>query len=120
MSFPRAFGGNLFYGCPTETFGHDEDTPLLAAGYLHYFSHGQHVALYSFESLLVIAKKFDMNICSNGKSFHLLTPKRINNTLFNVLLKISLIGLPSVIKYMIGSKTKSDSLIGQGFRKNVM
>jgi hypothetical protein len=86
----------------------------------YYFSHGQHVALYSFESLLVIAKKFNMNLCSNGKSFHLLTPKRINNTLFNVLLKISLIGLPSVIKYMIGSKTKSDSLIGQGFRKNVM
>jgi hypothetical protein len=75
----------------------------------YYFSHGQHIALFSIESLKKIAEIFNLHLYTNGKSFHLLTQKILNNTVFNVLLKSSLLGIPSIISMRMGSKTILDS-----------
>ncbi|MBU0558816.1 MAG: DUF1670 domain-containing protein [Bacteroidetes bacterium] len=45
-SFPHVFGENLLYGCPIKEFGHDEDTPPLAAGSFIEFTAGQYVREY--------------------------------------------------------------------------
>jgi hypothetical protein len=47
--------------------------------------HGQHVSIYSRESLAYIAKTFKLNLHSDGVSFHLLTDKPLCGILFHVL-----------------------------------
>lgn len=47
--------------------------------------HGQHVSLYTRESLGIIARKLGLNLCSNGRSIHLFTQKRIAPVLFGGL-----------------------------------
>ncbi len=99
----------------TEIFSNT--APLPEEWGYYYFTHGQHISLYSLESLQWLAKKYDMNLYTNGKSFHLLTKKRLNNTVFGILLKASLLGIPSLIRLAMGSKTKRDSAIAQESRK---
>ena len=73
------------------------------------YSHGQHISFYSKKTLQTIAKKFNLNLYSNDKSFHLLTPKKLNNGHFKLLLILSIIGLSSFIKITMQSKTHTDS-----------
>jgi hypothetical protein len=72
------------------------------------FIHGQHIAFYSLDSLRALAKKYELNFYSNEKSFHLLTYKRLNQTMYNFLLKLSLFGIPAITSLLLGSKTESD------------
>ena len=72
------------------------------------FSSGQHIAFYSTTTLQYIANKFGLNLYTNHKSFHLLTTKRLNNTLYNGLLKIAQLGISPIIGIMMGSKMKQD------------
>jgi hypothetical protein len=48
---------------------------------------GQHISLYSFETLRQIAKIFNLNIYSNFSNIHLLTRKKINQNVFRLLAK---------------------------------
>lgn len=72
------------------------------------FEAGQHISLYSKQTLIVIAKKFNLNLNSDNRGFHLLSKKKINNTIFNLLLKFSLMGLSSFVKLVMKSKTNRD------------
>ncbi|HEY9825759.1 MAG TPA: class I SAM-dependent methyltransferase [Stenomitos sp.] len=49
---------------------------------------GQHVALYSYKTLQVIADMFKLNLYSNGYSMHLLTPHAINPWAFKMIYNI--------------------------------
>ena len=91
----------------TETFA--SGTPHPDHWNYYYFSHGQHISLFSISSLRSIAKKFNMDLYTNGKSFHLLTRRSLNNVLFNVLLKLSLLGMPLVLPLFMRSRTETDS-----------
>lgn len=73
------------------------------------FSHGQHISFYSYESLKAIARKYNLNLYSNGKSFHLLTKIKLNNYLFKSMLILSISGLHLIIKSVMKSKTHLDS-----------
>jgi Methyltransferase domain len=96
----------------TETFV--SGTPNPDDWKYYYFSHGQHISLFSLTSLRYIANKYDLHLYTNGKSFHLLTHRSWNNSIFNILLKLSLLGLHSLIPLFMGSNTKIDSAaIGQ-------
>ena len=77
------------------------------------FTHGQHIAFYSLDSLRTIAKIYKLNFYSNKKSFHLLTDKRLNHTMYNFLLKLSLFGIPAITSLHLGSKTESDIHIAE-------
>jgi hypothetical protein len=46
---------------------------------------GQHVSLFSIDSLKFLANKYDLNLYTNGRSFHLLTKKKINSFLFKFI-----------------------------------
>ncbi len=98
----------------TEIFSHEAPHPELWAYY--YFSHGQHISLYSLESLKMVAQKYNLHLCTNGKSFHMLSRKKKNNAVFNLLLKASLFGFPLFVKKTLGGKTKTDSLQSQQLR----
>lgn len=46
---------------------------------------GQHIALYHRKSLEVIAAKFRLNLYSNGRNIHMLTPKKLNEMVFRTV-----------------------------------
>jgi 2-polyprenyl-3-methyl-5-hydroxy-6-metoxy-1,4-benzoquinol methylase len=46
---------------------------------------GQHIALYSLETLKFLAKKYNLYLYTNTKTFHLLTEKKINSFLFKLV-----------------------------------
>lgn len=73
--------------------------------------HGQHISFYSIDTLKYIAAKYNLNLYSNGKYFHLLTSKKINNYLFKTLLLNRLNYISDKwMKYNLKSKTWSDHL----------
>jgi hypothetical protein len=45
---------------------------------------GQHISLYSINSLKQMADKFELNFYSNGSTFHLFTKKKIPTIIFNI------------------------------------
>ena len=61
-----------------------------------------------FEAFQYIAKKYNLNLYSNGKTLHLFTEKRLNNSLFNFLLKLNRIGLFYIVKRFLNFKTMQD------------
>lgn len=101
----------------TETFA--SGTPNPDTWKYYYFSHGQHISLFSLSSLKTIANKFNLHLYTNGKSFHLLTHRSLNNIVFNTLLKLSLLGTHSLIPLFMGSNTKPDSVtVGNNKKHN--
>ncbi len=52
--------------------------------------HGQHVSLFSRQSLEAIAREHQLNFVTNGSSIHLFTPKRISSRLFNLITRYRL------------------------------
>jgi hypothetical protein len=75
----------------------------------YYFSHGQHISLFSLRSLQAIARENNLHLLTNKKSFHVLSPKKHSSAAFQILLKASVLGLPFAISCVKGTKTKSDS-----------
>ena len=69
---------------------------------------GQHISLYSKKTLEFIAEKFGLFLNTDNKGFHLLSKQRINNSYFNLLLKLSSVGLSNLIKTGMKSKTDND------------
>lgn len=59
--------------------------------------HGQHIALYPYNSLVELGKRFGLNLYSDGKSIHLLTKKSINAKLFKFLCQYKLAVLVDTI-----------------------
>jgi hypothetical protein len=47
--------------------------------------YGQHISFYTLKTLSIIAEKFSLNLCSDGKFFHLLTAKRIPPYFFRMV-----------------------------------
>jgi hypothetical protein len=48
---------------------------------------GQHISLYNYETLKYIGEKFNLNLYSNKRNLHLLTPIKINPWIFEKLTK---------------------------------
>ena len=71
-------------------------------------SHGQHISFYSLKTMQIVAEKFGLNLCSNGKDLHLLSEKYISNRLFNLLLKSSS-AIIWLVRMNMKSRTISDS-----------
>jgi len=59
--------------------------PLPDQWWYYALEHGQHITLYSVETLKYIAMKFNLNLYTNNKHLHLLTPKKINKTLYKFI-----------------------------------
>lgn len=90
----------------TELF---HDSPPKPVDWWYYnFEAGQHVSLYSEKTLLYIAKKYNLNLVSNKKSFHLFTEKKISQSLFNLVTKLSAVDPILLLRLFKKSKTESD------------
>lgn len=59
--------------------------PDLEQWWYYSLDYGQHVALYTWRSLEVMAQKLNLNFYSNGMSFHLLTEKKISPAMFRFI-----------------------------------
>ena len=57
----------------------------------------------------MIAQEYHLHLLTNKKSFHVLSPVKSSSIVFQALLKASILGLPSVITALKGTRTKSDS-----------
>ena len=75
----------------------------------YYFSHGQHISLYSLKSLRILADVYNLQLLTNNKSFHVLTPRKHSGLFYQTLLKISATGISSLLTALNGSKTKFDA-----------
>lgn len=63
-------------------------SPKPSEWWYYGLEHGQHVSIYSRESLSYLAKRLGMRVYSNGKSHHLLTNKKIPQRLFSLLMRL--------------------------------
>lgn len=70
---------------------------------------GQHISLYSSETLKYIAGKFDLHLNSDNKAFHMLSKEKHNDLLFKVIIKLSDLGLTKMFQFGLKSKTESDN-----------
>ena len=59
--------------------------------------HGQHISFYSLKTLQYLAKKYGLQVASNGRSIHLLTEKRISSFVLKNLIRLARNGLHWVV-----------------------
>lgn len=70
----------------TETHDFNENNFDKKWSYL-YPIHGQHISLYSMKSLKKIAEKFNLQLYSNNKNYHILTKKKLDKILLKIIFK---------------------------------
>lgn len=68
------FSDSIFFS----TFLIPPTFPLPEQWWYYATEHGQHITLYSKETLKYLAGKFNLNLYTNSKHLHLLTPKKIS------------------------------------------
>lgn len=59
--------------------------PLPGDWWYYALAGGQHVALYTRQSLVFLARRYKLRLYSNGTALHLLTPRRIPASIFRLL-----------------------------------
>jgi hypothetical protein len=60
--------------------------PPLESWWYYSLDNGQHVAIYTLQSLKVLAQKLNLNLYSNQYSLHLLTERKLSQTKFRFIL----------------------------------
>lgn len=75
----------------------------------YIFEHGQHISFYTKKSLTVLAKQHNLNFYSM-KGIHLITEKKLNETMLKILKVMSLYFLSNILRIRRKSKTFSDHL----------
>jgi hypothetical protein len=69
---------------------------------------GQHVTLYTPEALQAIARKLNLNLCTNGTDLHLLSEKKIAQSVFSALLRSK---VSTVAQALFKGRKQHDSLL---------
>ncbi len=66
----------------------------------HYYGlwHGMHTSFYSLAALQRMADRFNLNVVSNGRTLHLLTPKKISPQMFRLIINPKISGLLHLIR----------------------
>jgi hypothetical protein len=72
--------------------------------------HGQHISIYSINSLKLIAERYKLNFYSNGTTIHLFTSKKLSRILFKIITNRRIIFL---LNHLISRK----SLLETDFNK---
>jgi len=82
--------------------------PALESWWYYSLDHGQHVALYTLQSLKVLAQKLNLNLYSNQHSFHLLTDKKLSQTAFRFISRGMVLRL---VNFMLRKRLAHRSLL---------
>jgi len=62
------------------------DPPPAAGDWWYYgLEHGQHVSFYTRRSLEILAARLGMQLVTNGRNLHLLSPRRVSGARFRLL-----------------------------------
>jgi hypothetical protein len=77
--------------------------------------HGQHVSIYTYKSLSIIAERFGLNLYTNGSSFHLLTKKKIHPQLFKIMFRKKVMG---ALRMILEKRHTKKSLLEEDFYQN--
>ena len=75
-----------------------ESRPSPDQWWYYGLDHGQHVAIYTIETLQCLAKHFNRYFYSDGRSIHLFTPKKLPPPLFKLITKSKIARLVYQIK----------------------
>lgn len=86
-----------------------ESVPDPKKWWYYNFVHGQHISFYTYDSLLLLGKKFNLNFYSMG-GIHIYSEKKLNEAKLRLLKKASLIFLFDLLKFRYKSKTFDDHL----------
>lgn len=87
--------------------------PDLESWWYYSLEYGQHVALYSFQSLKVLAQRLNLNLYSNQRSFHLLTEKKISQAAFRFISS----GMVSrLVNFMLRNRLANQSLLPSDYQ----
>lgn len=76
-----SFSGSILF--TTELL--PSDTPKPEEWAYYGLEHGQHISFYTLKSLVAIADKLSLNLYSDGKMRHLLTPKKLPPIVFRII-----------------------------------
>lgn len=98
------YSDNILFS--TELYG--SDVPLVNDWHYYGLNHGQHISFYNIKTLQFIARKYLLNLWSNGKSLHILIKGKVNPFLISSVLCAERFGLSAFIKKKMDSKTLSD------------
>ena len=71
------------------------------------FNHGQHISFYTKHTLYSLANQFNLKYYS-VRGLHIITPKKLNNSLLILMKILGSFGLSQIIKLRMRSKTFSD------------
>ncbi len=82
--------------------------PLPEQWWYYGLEHGQHVSFYSINTLNHLANKYAMNLYTDKRFVHLLTKKKINESIYKALVLLSSYGLGHVLKFFMRSRTFAD------------
>ena len=84
--------------------------PTVAEWWYYGKEHGQHIGFFRLETLERMAKKHGKYLVSDGKSYHLITSKRINSNYWKFIRRITNFH-PKIILRGLKSKTWDDHII---------
>jgi hypothetical protein len=98
------YSDNILFS--TELYG--KKVPLVSEWYYYGLDHGQHISFYNIKTLQFIAKKYSLNLWSNGKSLHLLMKRKVNPVLISTVCFAERFGLSSSVRKIMVSRTLSD------------
>lgn len=73
--------------------------------------HGQHISLYQYKTLKLIANTLGMHLCSNHQNLHLLSTRKVSETLFRALIPVGAVFGSVLSRLYLASKTGSDMLL---------
>ena len=79
------------------TFVVPEPAPAIGSWWYYVLEHGQHIAFYTIRSLGVLAKRFGLQLYTNGESLHLLTSSRIPGLSFRLAVTSPFLRLVNLI-----------------------
>ena len=87
------------------TFLIPQNNPKPGNWWYYGLEHGQHISIYSYESMKYIAGKYRLNLYSNKKNLHLFTEKKINPLMFKY---VSLKNIYHSVKAISGKRSFHD------------
>lgn len=95
-----------------------EPAPLPEDWQYYSLDSGQHIAFFSIESLRYLARTNGLNLYSDGRQYHLLTPTRLPRCSMNLVSWLSRIRLQLFLKPWIQTKTFEDSELARQHTQN--
>lgn len=75
-----------------------DEIPRVGDWWYYGEAHGQHIGFYRQKTLEFVAKKYNLNLLTDGASIHMLTAEKISTAMFKILSKFSKSTIFNILK----------------------